>query len=137
MRGDSMWNSRFLDTTSSDTEVLVRGPTFQRVNAPETLHVGAEIAPEFPESLIVDIDGGELTSAVGEPVTLTGSVDGDPANTVFTWYVNGMAVDSGVTQTVIDGEIPGYYRVDLIVTTADGIDGGMATSWVRIAQSGA
>ena len=109
---------------------------FTEVNAPGSLQIGVEVTPEFSESLIVSIDGGEVTAPFGTPVTLTGTVDGDPGNTVFTWYVNGTAVDSGAVQTVISGDVPGHYRVDLIVVTADGSDGGMSTTWVQIDKPG-
>lgn len=107
---------------------------FAEINAPGSLQVGVEVAPEFTESLAVTIDGGETTSPFGQDVALTGAVAGGPGNTVFTWYVNGTAVDAGVSQTIISGQVPGHYRVDLLVVTADGTDGGMATSWVEIAQ---
>ncbi|MFW5783398.1 MAG: immunoglobulin domain-containing protein [Spirochaetota bacterium] len=110
--------------------------TFDQVNAPGSLEVGVEVTPSFSESLVVTIDGGEVTQQYGTPVTLTGSVEGSPSNAVFTWYLNGVAVDTGTTETVIDGDVPGFYRVDLIVVNADGTDGGMATTWVEIAQPG-
>ena len=109
---------------------------FTDVNSPGSLQIGAEITPGFTESLIVTIDGGEVTSAYGVPVTLTGSSGGDATNVVFSWYVNGLAVAYGTEQTVISGDVPGYYRVDLIGVTADGTDGGMSTTWVRIAEPG-
>ena len=109
---------------------------FTDVNAPGGLEIGIEVAPEFSASLAVSVSGGEVTAAFGEPVTLSGAVEGETPNAVFTWYVNGTAVDSGVAAIVIGGEVPGYYRVDLIVITADGRDGGMATTWVRIAEPG-
>ena len=110
--------------------------SFADVNAPGSLEIGVEIAPEFSESLIVTIDGGETTAPFGTPVTLTGSVDGDVSNVVYTWYVNGTAVDTGTTQTTISGDVPGYYRIDLIVMTADGSEGGMSTTWVRVDDPG-
>jgi hypothetical protein len=110
--------------------------SFTDVNAPGSLQIGVEVAPEFSESLTVSITGGAVTSPYGTSVTLDGSVSGTTSNTVFTWYVNGEAVDTDVAQTIISGDTPGYYRVDLIVVTADGTEGGMATTWVEIAQPG-
>lgn len=107
---------------------------FAQLNAPGSLEVGVEVAPEFAESLNVTIDGGETISPFQTPVTLWGAVEGDPGNVVFTWYVNGVAVDSGTAQTVISGEVPGHYRIDLIAVTADGSDGGMSTTWVEIQE---
>ncbi|MFW6288224.1 MAG: hypothetical protein ACOC2Q_00410 [Spirochaetota bacterium] len=109
---------------------------FTDINAPGSLQIGVEVIPDFSESLIVTIDGGEVTSEYGVPVTLTGEAGEEATNVVFTWYVNGMAVDYGTAQTVISGDVPGYYRVDLIGVTADGADGGMATTWVRISEPG-
>jgi len=110
---------------------------FDRVNAPGSLEIGAEVAPDFSESLLVTVAGGETLADFGVPVALQGTVEGTSENTVFSWYVNGTAVDSGTSQIEISGDVPGYFRVDLIVVTADGGEGGMATTWVEIAEPGA
>jgi hypothetical protein len=107
---------------------------FEQINAPGSLEIGVEVAPEFAESLSVTIEGGQVVSDFGVPVTLAGAVAGSPVNTVFTWYVNGSAVDSGTESTEISGDVPGHFRVDLLVVTADGSDGGVATTWVEIAE---
>lgn len=108
--------------------------TFSNINKPGSLLVEIEVMPDFQASLDVMIAGGETTKEYGTSATLTGSVAGDPGNTVLTWYVNGVAVEMGVDQLTIGGLIPGYYRVDLIAITADGRYGGTTTSWVQIAQ---
>jgi hypothetical protein len=123
-----------------DLVQIVRGQVtsanlvFEQINAPGSLEIEVEVAPEFAESLSVTIDGGEGVSDFGVPVTLLGAVEGNPGNTVFTWYVNGSAVDSGTASTEISGDVPGHFRVDLLVITADGGDGGTATTWVEIAE---
>lgn len=108
--------------------------TFSNINKPGSLTIEIEISPEFQDSLDVTITGGETTSQYGTSATLTGSVAEHTGNIVFTWYVNGVAVEVGVDTLTIDGYIPGHYRVDLIAITADGGEGGTATSWVQIAQ---
>lgn len=108
--------------------------TFENVNRPGSLAIEIEVAPDFQDSLEVTISGGETVKEYGTAATLTGSVAGNPGNVVFTWYVNGNAVDTGVDELTIGGLIPGYYRVDLMAMTADGSHGGAATSWVQIAQ---
>jgi len=107
---------------------------FPSVNAPGSLEIGVDVTSDFQETLDVGITGGEVQSPFEVPVTLQGTVTSNLMNTVFTWYVNGSAVDSGVEQTIIPGDIPGHYRVDLIVVTADGSEGGMATTWVDILE---
>lgn len=108
--------------------------SFTSINAPGSLEIGIDVAPGFTESLAVAIAGGETTVEYGSSVSLEGSVGGNPGNVVFTWYVNGSAVETGAASITIDGYVPGHYRVDLIAVTADGSEGGTATSWVEIEQ---
>lgn len=107
---------------------------FDAVNQPGSLQVGIQIAPEFAESLTITITGGDRTAAYGTSVPLTGAVDGSPGSTVFTWYVNGAVVDAGTTAYTLSGTAPGTFRVDLVVLSADGSEGGTATSIVTIAE---
>jgi hypothetical protein len=118
------------------TPVVAENPllTLEDTNPQGSLAIEIEVAPVFQDSLEVTITGGETTHEYGTAATLTGSVAGSPGNTILTWYVNGVALDSGVDQLTIDGQVPGHYRVDLFAMTADGLHGGTATSWVQIAQ---
>ncbi len=108
--------------------------SFTNINAPGSLEIGIDVAPGFRDSLAVAITGGEVTVEYGTSVPLEGAVLGSPGNVVYTWYVNGSAVETGSASITIGGYVPGHYRVDLIAVTADGLEGGTATSWVEIAQ---
>ncbi len=106
--------------------------SFASINAPGSLEIGIDVVPGFRESLDVSITGGEVTAEYGSSVPLEGSVGGSPGNVVFTWYVNGSAVETGSASITIGGYVPGHYRIDLIAVTADGLEGGTAGGWVEI-----
>lgn len=108
--------------------------SFTSINAPGSLEINIDVAPGFTDSLGIAITGGGVTVEYGSSASLEATTEGSPGNVVYTWYVNGSAVETGSASITIDGYVPGYYRVDLIAVTADGREGGTATSWVEIAQ---
>lgn len=85
----------------------------------------------FKESILVSIHGGETTVELGESVTLSAEIRATTGNPVFSWYINGRSVGYGLRQIIISGDVVGSYRIDLLVVSPEGSDGGMATTWVR------
>ncbi len=109
---------------------------FDRLNQPGNLEIGIDLVEGFSDSLSVTVTGGAQSYPYGAAVDLSATVTDAPGNVVYTWYINGTAVDVGDGAFTMSGYGPGFYRVDVIAVTADGLDGGSGSFSLRIEEAG-
>lgn len=89
---------------------------------------------EFDESLVVTIEGGEVSAPAGVPVMLAAVLEGETDDLALSWFVNGEIVSCASATIEVSRDAPGRYRVDLLVVNEDGARGGMSTTWIEVVR---
>jgi hypothetical protein len=110
--------------------------TFTKVNKVDwtgTLQVN--ITPQLSDPIPVSISGVPAELTAGSTATASASVGDGTTAVVYAWYVNGISQSAGQAFTFGGGLEPGYYRLDVMVFTADGARAGTATASFHVIEA--
>jgi hypothetical protein len=107
---------------------------FSKVNM-GTIEVN--ITPAMANPIVVSISGVPSTVAAGTSLTASASVSDGTTNMVYVWYLNGVYLASGQSTTFGSALGTGYYRLDVVAFTADGLRAGSATASFQITKAAA
>lgn len=105
-----------------DSEQTTGEFQFDEVNVPAG-GVDLEIDTDLQEPLTISLSGTVESFVVGQTMTVLAEAD-TTEDVNFTWYLNGVPGGTGASYTSASGLAPGFYRLDVIGFTTDGLQAG-------------
>lgn len=118
---------------SAETVRIVKDSTttgsynFQNINRCAG-NININISQEMVEPIVVNLTGQTSQINEGENIQITANIPGGTGNVVYAWYVNGDCQASTTTNTFqVNNFVPGFYRIDVTVFSADGKRAGSAS----------
>lgn len=88
---------------------------------------GLDGSLSLEEPLIVEVAADSTSVPYGSSATFRASILNDPGEVEYVWYRDAVQVADGAVLATDPSLTPGYYRIDLLAFTADGLRAGSTT----------